>query len=294
MNLNDLLRSKNIDPRQVIVMRHRPPEPKLNQVLPWLAAEKPDVFNAYQQTQGEKLQKVMQGLTGRGYVASFIGRESRKALFVGLYSITASRPLIYDEYWEVPANVELGNYTQAYTNEADWPTSLLWFSLELMMDFYPSWKGRLVVDWPPPQLAWWRWADRNELSMLAILEHSALAEMPPWHEVSLTWEQLRVLPADLKRALAQWRCIYYIFDDSDCKGYVGSAYGADNLLDRWQNYAATGHGGNRLLQPRDPSHFHFTILERVSPDMKQRDIVALENSWKQRLHTRAPYGLNDN
>ena len=60
MNLNDLLRSKNIDPRQVIVLRHRPKEQKLNKWLPWLAAEKPDVFNAYQQTQGEKLQKVMQ------------------------------------------------------------------------------------------------------------------------------------------------------------------------------------------------------------------------------------------
>ncbi len=52
MNLNDLLVSGGIDPAQVIVMRHRPHEPELNKVLPWLAAEKPETFNDYQQTQG--------------------------------------------------------------------------------------------------------------------------------------------------------------------------------------------------------------------------------------------------
>lgn len=48
MNLKDLLLSKNIDPQHVLVLRHRPIKPGLNKVLPWLAAEKPDVFNAYQ------------------------------------------------------------------------------------------------------------------------------------------------------------------------------------------------------------------------------------------------------
>ena len=38
MNLNDLLRDKSIDPHQVLVLRHRPTEPGLNKVLPWLAA----------------------------------------------------------------------------------------------------------------------------------------------------------------------------------------------------------------------------------------------------------------
>ncbi len=50
MTLNDLLTGRGVDPRQVVVMRHRPREPKLNRVMPWLAAEHPEVFNAYQQT----------------------------------------------------------------------------------------------------------------------------------------------------------------------------------------------------------------------------------------------------
>ncbi len=49
MNLKDLLVAKEIDPQRVLVLRHRPLEPELSKVLPWLAAERPDVFNAYQQ-----------------------------------------------------------------------------------------------------------------------------------------------------------------------------------------------------------------------------------------------------
>src|SRR5580692_6699558 len=84
-----------------------------------------------------------------------------------------------------------------------------------------------------------------------------------------------------------------IFDTSDGKGYVGSAYGDSNLLGRWLEYAASGHGGNRLLQQRDPRQFRFTILQRVSPDERDDDVIRLEGTWKQRLHTRPPYGLNE-
>lgn len=128
-----------------------------------------------------------------------------------------------------------------------------------------------------------------------MLEDSALdAVMPRWNEIELTWEELAVIPTRWKSALSEWRGIYYIFDTSDGKGYVGSAYGKDNLLGRWLNYATHGHGGNVLLRQRDPTNFRFTILQRVSPDMEADDIIRLEGSWKQRLHTHKPYGLNEN
>lgn len=99
MNLNDLLQKESIDPQQVLVLRHRPAEPELNKVLPWLAAENPEVFNAYQQTQGESVEQSFQKAT---YVASFIGQQLGKALFVGLYSIGKSKALTRDQYWRVP------------------------------------------------------------------------------------------------------------------------------------------------------------------------------------------------
>src|SRR6185436_3557711 len=134
------------DPRQVLVLRHRPAERALNKVLPWLAVEKPDVFNAYQQTQGEKLEKSMKDAS---YVAAFIGYEPSKALFVGLYSIGASKPLTVKEYWQVPAYIELKKFGLKGFTGGDGRSSVLWFDLKLT-DFYTSWKGKLIVDWPPP------------------------------------------------------------------------------------------------------------------------------------------------
>ena len=61
MDLQTLMVGKGIDPQQVLVLRHVPRQPELKKVLPWLAAEKPEVFNAYQQTQGERVEKAMRG-----------------------------------------------------------------------------------------------------------------------------------------------------------------------------------------------------------------------------------------
>jgi hypothetical protein len=58
----------------------RDPLSELDKALPWFAADKPDVFNAYQQTQSERVERAM---AGAKYVASFIGREAGKALFIG-------------------------------------------------------------------------------------------------------------------------------------------------------------------------------------------------------------------
>lgn len=78
------------------------------------------------------------------------------------------------------------------------------------------------------------------------------------------------------------------------KGYVGSASGIENLLGRWGNYLVSGHGSNKLLKTRNPRNFTFCILELVSPTMERNEVIDKENSWKLRLATRQPVGLNDN
>jgi hypothetical protein len=82
LDFNDLLAKHHINPRDVLVLRHKPTEPSLRRALHRLAAYQPEVFNAYQQTQSEKVEKRMKKAT---YVASFIGHQPRSALFVGLY-----------------------------------------------------------------------------------------------------------------------------------------------------------------------------------------------------------------
>jgi hypothetical protein len=295
MDLNDLLTKQGFDPRQVLVLRHRPIEPKLRKILPWLAAEKHELFNAYQQTQTKRVEQSMEKLKGVGYIASFIGLEPGKATFVGLYSIANSKPLTHEEYRKMPAYEQLRKWDHPGWQGSDKSrTHILWFDLELA-DFYARWKGRLVVDWPPPERSWWRRAHRNDMQIHAVLEESSFDEaMPRWDELEFRWEDLAILPMRWKSAISQWRGIYYIFDTSDCKGYVGSAYGEDNLFGRWHNYATSGHGGNKLLKKRNPKNFVFTVLQRVSPDMDAHDVIHVENTWKERLHTRAPDGLNDN
>lgn len=290
MELNDLLAREGIEPKDVLVLRHRPREPGLRKVLPWLAAERPETYNAYQQTQGPKVEKAMMKAA---FVASFIGHESGKALFVGLYRRGNWKPLTYNDFWKVPAFQEMKAFgIRGFTEDED-RESVLWFDLELT-EFYGHWKGKMIVSWPGLELAWFRWADRNQILIDAVLEQSTLdEEMPPWDALSLTWEELKVLPRRWKAALAEWRGIYFIFDVSDGKGYVGSAYGTDNIVGRWLNYAASGHGGNKELRKRDPRNFRFSILQRASPDMEANDVIRLEAKWKDRLHTRK-YGLNEN
>ncbi|CAO3405476.1 GIY-YIG nuclease family protein [Azospirillum palustre] len=291
MFLNDLLTAGGVDSKQTLVLRHRPTEPTLARVLPWLAAERTDLFDSYQSCQGERLEAAMSKLP---YVASFIAHGPGRALFVGLYSINEPTPYPRADFWSIPGYAELRGFGMDGLAPTDPRQSILKFDLRLL-DFRQEWRGKLIVGWPPPERSWWRRAHQNKMPVLAILEDSALEPaMPDWTELLVAWAELSVLPRRWCAALSEWRGIYYIRDTSDGRGYVGSAAGAENLLGRWRNYAKTGHGGNRLLLDRNPDTFVFSILQRTSPDMPKDDIARLETSWKVRLGTHAPAGLNDN
>ena len=86
----------------------------------------------------------------------------------------------------------------------------------------------------------------------------------------------------------------FIHDLSDGKSYVGSAYGEENILQRWREYARSGHGGNKHLRGRDATNFRFAILQRLSPDLPDAEVIRAEATWKERLLSRWPSGLNDN
>jgi len=99
ITFNDLLLRANIDTLDVLALRHRPKEPELRKMLPWMAAEKPALYNAYQQCQTPSVEKAM----GKaGHVASFIGHEPGKALFIGLYEVAGQKTLTLKEYWSTP------------------------------------------------------------------------------------------------------------------------------------------------------------------------------------------------
>jgi hypothetical protein len=288
MNLDfkDLLAKHQIDPRAVLVLRHTPTG-RLRKVFPWLAAEHPAVFNAYQQTQREAVENEMKEAT---YVASFIGHAPGSALFIGLYQRHGQEMRTPDQIRSESSIQVLESYGLPAETQ-----SRPWFDLRLREDFFGQWKGKLTIEWPGKEISWHRIADRAVFKIIAIHAESLLSKEAPdsYREWDLQWDQLKLLPESWKAKLRGWCGIYYIFDVSDGRGYVGKASGAQNLLGRLLNYADSGDGGNQKLRGRDPLNFRFSILELIPGDMEDGDVERREQNWMLRLRTRTrTHGLN--
>lgn len=294
MELNDLLKKHDIDLTKSIVMRHRPVEPGLLKVLPWMVHEQPAVFNAYQQSHSGAQEEALRKIAGNGWLVSFFGVDAGKAVFCGLYKIHGCEEVPQELFWQIKENLILREHGLPQGDRKNRKASL-WFDLRLEESFYSEWIGRLVVEWPGGERAWWRRAEKNVMPVQAILDESCFAPaMPAWRELVLSWRELGLIPASWRSALKEWRGIYLIRDMKDGKAYVGSAYGKDNMLGRWREYAKSGDGGDKHLKPRKPDQFQFSILERLGPDLEPQEVVAVENSWKKRLGTIYPDGLNGN
>ncbi len=284
MHFNQLLQIEDIDPGTTLLMRHRPEEKRLCSAIARIAQEQRQLFDTYQSMQGSE--KVSKSIQKARYVAAMLALEGDSAVFAGLYemkghSIRTRKQIVASP--DVKALIELGYEPQRRRYH--------WHDLTLT-DRLAPFRFSLSVRWSVR--TWVCWAHRNvfEIKPLPVAE-AIRVDMPDWDELDLTWGELKNLPPSWRARLGEWRGIYCIFDTAIKQAYVGAAYGKDNLLGRWLNYAKVGHGGNKLLRGRKPDHFRFSILQRVSPDMEPGEMQVLEASWKRRLHTRE-YGLNEN
>jgi len=279
---------------KVLVLRHTggtddSSEFKANFIA--LINERPDLFNEYQSTQGKKVEEKFQKAK---FVVSFVGHAPRQALFVGVFRV-GRLPKYWTKktFWKFPAYKELSKLgMNGFTDERE---RILKFRLKELGQF-KKFKGKLVVDWPGNELSWARWAnEKNHFLIRALLEESQLNRpMPDWTEIVWPQSRLKDLPKSWQDRISQWRGIYFIFDKVQRKGYVGSAYGKENILQRWRNYSRTGHGGNKHLRQCRPENLVFSILEIDSHVREAAEIRDKERSWKRRLHTLYPNGLNAN
>ena len=128
---------------------------------------------------------------------------------------------------------------------------------------------------------------------------------PGYENIDLSFSELETLfrnsRTDWQAALESVRGVYLITDENTGKRYVGSAYGDQGIWSRWEEYAATGHGGDtELLElvESDPDyprkHFRFAVLEYRSVSTPEGIIHKRETFWKEVLLTRGKYGLNLN
>jgi hypothetical protein len=122
---------------------------------------------------------------------------------------------------------------------------------------------------------------------------------PGYDRVNISWEELsRVIEKEnWITALQNQKGVYLITDVENGKKYVGSAYGDNMILGRWQSYIKTGHGGNVGLKklPFDyiKNNFRFTILDIFKSTTDDDIIINRENWWKDVLQSRR-HGYNEN
>lgn len=218
-------------------------------------------------------------------ILSFLGLENNKAEFYGAYRVNGCRPFQKADWEGMPDWL-----LQAHRDKRQ----RIYYDLEEVPE-YRSYRGRLIVQWKSTR----GWHQKKDLDIYEILPATVSTLFPGYQEVLLGFDGLKAIFAD-PRAHRDWQAalkanagIYRIVDLSDGKIYIGSAYGSGGLWARWQNYAKTGHGGNKLLKDREPANFEWSIVRTLSTTMSPRDVIRIEGLEKEKHDSRA-IGLNEN
>ena len=148
---------------------------------------------------------------------------------------------------------------------------------------------------------------RDELEVLQLLPTVYDGdEFPGYDDVRLSYAQLASVLERRKQswiaALENQKAVYLITDTCNGKLYVGSATSdAGMLLQRWSNYAANGHGGNKelvaLVEEKGfgyvKQYFQYSILENYNAKIDDHVVLKRESWWKETLQSRK-FGYNSN
>ena len=177
------------------------------------------------------------------------------------------------------------------------------------IETYKPFFGRVIVQYHKTSMAQGRYFSelQDERVVNQILPDVYDGEdFPGYDKVRLSYAQLEVIircgKKDWIAALSNQKAVYLITDKNTGKLYVGSATSDSGmLLQRWSNYVANGHGGNKELielvehEGFDyvKKHFQYAILENYNAKVEDRVILIRESWWKETLQTRI-WGYNSN
>lgn len=172
---------------------------------------------------------------------------------------------------------------------------------------YEELNGRMIVSFKrpgrQPYLHAERWVEDINLEEILPKKHS-ISDFPGFRKIDVSKGELDLI---FKYELTSWKTalsnvagVYLISDRKSGKLYVGSAYGAGGIWQRWANYSANGHGFNKelvalLKEEGDDraNQFRFSILELADLHDSHDEIIARETHWKKLLLSR-PHGFNSN
>ena len=167
---------------------------------------------------------------------------------------------------------------------------------------YEKYFGRLIVKYKNKSQNLIRLATSviNDCEVVQLLPDTFDNDIFPGYEkVRLSWGELRrvIEKEGWKTALQNQKGVYLITDISNGKMYVGSAYGENMLLGRWNSYVRTGHGDNVELKRIGIDHiqkyFEYSILDIFKSTIDDQTVIDRESWWKITLKTRQ-FGYNQN
>lgn len=167
--------------------------------------------------------------------------------------------------------------------------------------------GRLVAVFDRPgrqsYLLGENWSERILLGEIRA-EPLRIVDFPGYRAVDLSRDELETI---VRQSIESWKAalssvagVYLISDTRTGRLYVGSASGEGGIWQRWQSYAANGHGGNvelkQLLQvegAQRAADFRYAVLEIADLHDSQGSVLQRESHWKRVLMSRE-HGLNSN
>jgi len=244
-----------------------------------------DLFEQYQCVQRRDVFKC-------DYIISFVGKESTKSLFWGIYKIKGK------------INANEAKLTNEYKIEfsMDDLNELHYYLLE-KQDGYEDLEQRVIIDWGEGTRSWVQ--NKCDKNVIEIKPKGFVEDFTGYLDFVLSFKKLEQIIRNSdanyiwKNKLSSISGIYLILDKKTGKQYIGSAYGKDGLWGRWENYIKTGSGGNNLLEQlleknNDYKYnFQFTILQTLPSNLTSEEVINYEILYKDKLGSRA-FGLNKN
>ncbi|HEU0197339.1 MAG TPA: GIY-YIG nuclease family protein [Nevskiaceae bacterium] len=222
------------------------------------------------------------------YMVSFVGLPHGHARLYGVYQVLGRCRV---------SDVQL---SAEYPNEEN-PNNYF-YTLSKVPGFEDL-EERVVINWGASTRSWHQWLRHKEVT--EVLPAGYARPFPGYLDFVLGYHELdRIVRhpeanREWKTALSNVAGVYLILQQRTGAQYVGSASGAAGIFGRWETYAGNGHGGNKLLREvcaEDPDAFRgfkFSVLRTLPKSMTQREVVAYENIYKEKLGSRV-FGLNGN
>jgi hypothetical protein len=225
-------------------------------------------------------------------IVSCYGLAGTRACFYGVFTVGRRRP---GSEGPIPTNCPWA---------AEWRNKCPHFYDFERLPGYEALEHRLVIDWGKDAINFCQ-----KLSNMPVLELLPAGRRLPvfddYLEFALSYRELKELyrhadaHGDWRSALQAVAGVYLILAEKSGDLYVGSACGAAGIWGRWEQYAHTGHGGNKLLvdllarDPDYPERFRFSLLHILPKTLTRDEVIQREGLYKHKLGTCAR-GLNLN